>query len=435
MATNRFDLIRMMVAQFNEPTILRGTLRKTGNHTRLTIDLINAVDDQGLWTRTYNCDKIDLPSLPSDLVRGVTAALEIPLPALEQQQTSQALTHNPESYDAYLQGKFHLRLTDEANNPRAIEMLERAVKLDTNFALAYARLGEAYLARLGSLKPSETDLGFKAKRAIDTALFLDPKLAEAHFTYATFLWSPGQGFQGEPAIKQLQIALELDQQCEEAKWTLSIVYHHIGLVREAVKLANEVIKDNPLEPKGHWLKAVALAFQSDYEPSLIASANTDGDHWIPALGDWLRAWDHFQLGHTDEANGRINRFFEKHPSDIGGLFSSLRAMLLAQAGDVTGAEQEIAHAIGQKEHFVHFHHTAYQIACAYALMNKPDQAIHWLTETAGDGFNCHPLFDTDPNLKSLRDRSEFKDLLAKAKAQTDYYRRLGKASSGRDQKQ
>ena len=135
----------------------------------------------------------------------------------------------------------------------------------------------------------------------------------------------------------------------------------------------------------------------------------------------MRASAHFQLGETNEASVIIDKFLEKHP-DNGGLFGSLRAMLYAQAGEVAKAEQEIAKAIEQGRSYAHFHHTAYQIASAYALMNNTSKAIFWFKQTVNDGWNCYPLFLVDHNLDSLRGIQQFKDLMAKEKEKYDYYK-------------
>ena len=67
-----------------------------------------------------------------------------------------------------------------------------------------------------------------------------------------------------------------------------------------------------------------------------------------------------------------------HPEDTGGVFISIQAVLAASIGQNGVAENKIKSAIEKGKGFGHFHHTAYHIACAYAVMNKPEQAIKWL---------------------------------------------------------
>jgi DnaJ-domain-containing protein 1 len=88
------------------------------------------------------------------------------------------------------------------------------------------------------------------------------------------------------------------------------------------------------------------------------------------------------------------------------------------------AEEKIELAIERGKGFGHFHHTAYHIASAYAIMNKREQAMKWLQAAANDGFPCYVLFERDRNLDNLRDDAEFKALMAKLKQQSQYYKSL-----------
>jgi hypothetical protein len=93
------------------------------------------------------------------------------------------------------------------------------------------------------------------------------------------------------------------------------------------------------------------------------------------------------------------------------------------AGEV-GFLIDVALTIERGKGFGHFHHTAYQIACAYALMKKPGQAIKFLEWAAEDGFPCYPLFEKDRNFDSVREESQFRALLTNLKQKHEHYRSL-----------
>ena len=80
----------------------------------------------------------------------------------------------------------------------------------------------------------------------------------------------------------------------------------------------------------------------------------------------------------------------------------MRALLLAAAGDVAGAEVQIKSAAGKRSGYGEFHHTAYFIAAAYARLHKGTEAMQWLKTTVDTGFPCYVLFRDDPNLDYLR---------------------------------
>ena len=92
----------------------------------------------------------------------------------------------------------------------------------------------------------------------------------------------------------------------------------------------------------------------------------------------------------------------------------MNAVLLAAAGDVAGATNQIQNAIKkQASGYGEFHHTAYFIAAAYARLNKPREALDWLETTATTGLPCYPLFVRDPNLDNLHANPNFVAFLKK----------------------
>jgi hypothetical protein len=96
-------------------------------------------------------------------------------------------------------------------------------------------------------------------------------------------------------------------------------------------------------------------------------------------------------------------------------------MVLAKKGHEAEAEQAIARADEIGRDFGHFHHAAYNIASAYAMLGKTQEAIKYLQLAADDGLPCYPLFANDPQLERIRNDSQFVALLAKMKQQWDRY--------------
>jgi hypothetical protein len=113
---------------------------------------------------------------------------------------------------------------------------------------------------------------------------------------------------------------------------------------------------------------------------------------------------------------------KNNPQDEGGALTSIQALLAASAGDDAAAEAKIKRAAELGKDFGHFHHTAYTIACAYALLNKAEPAMRWLQLAADDGFPCYPLFEGDPNLNNLRRDQHFIAFMAKLKEQWERYK-------------
>lgn len=212
-------------------------------------------------------------------------------------------------------------------------------------------------------------------RLVGNAWLFDPeKHQDAHAARGYFLWTHGQGFPHEQAIEELKLALELDPQLEEAYQRLLPIYAHAGLLDEAIALIEQARSTNPLDDDWRLYRAMALLWQGEYAEAL---AVYDGLRNAPVgrapFTSSLIAWAQFQLGKTNEAWITIHKYLAARPEDIGGLFAGVQAMLFAKAGEQGKAEEQITNAIGHSKGFGHFHHTAYNIASAYALMNKTTQ--------------------------------------------------------------
>jgi hypothetical protein len=99
----------------------------------------------------------------------------------------------------------------------------------------------------------------------------------------------------------------------------------------------------------------------------------------------------------------------------------MQALLYAATGQARLAELQIRQARKGKD-FIHFHHTEYNIASAYALMHKDALAIQWLQMAAGEGFPCYPVFVRDPNLASLKNDPRFVQFITDQKKLWQYYK-------------
>jgi hypothetical protein len=96
--------------------------------------------------------------------------------------------------------------------------------------------------------------------------------------------------------------------------------------------------------------------------------------------------------------------------------------MLALTGDAAGAETAIAASIRYGDGVSHFHHAAYNIATAYALMGRQVEAMRFLTRVSEEGMPCYPLFAKDPFLDGLRRNPEFVALLDRMNERWERFR-------------
>jgi tetratricopeptide (TPR) repeat protein len=204
---------------------------------------------------------------------------------------------------------------------------------------------------------------------------------------------------------------------------LALVYNHIGASDRALQELQKAVAINPSNTLAQFRIGQTFLFQGKHEQALTALQQISRAV-NPALVGHNTAMALLRLGRRDEAAALLVELLRDYPKDEGGVFSSVQALLAASAGNKTKAEGEIRNAIEKGKGFGHFHHTAYNIACAYSLMKNTEQAFSWLQAAADDGFPCYPMFENDPYLDHLRQDPRFVALMAKLKDQWGHYTKL-----------
>ena len=311
-------------------------------------------------------------------------------------------------------------LEGRVNNPKVIALLEKAVKADPNFAEASAELALAYVIRLFLYAPEEKELEAKAYLAVERALSLKPNLPVAYLARGRLKWTPFNHFPHEDAINDFKHALALDPNLDEAHHYLGLVFVHIGLIEEGRAEFKAAIASNPSNNGAQYRLGETLFYEGKFREARNVLETIDAD-FNPDLKEYQLAWAMFSSGQTEEAISRVQNYLQQHPGDRGGLLASVQAMMFAATGNHGEAEKKIA-AAQTRRGFGHFHHTEYNIACTYGLMNKTNKSVEWFEKATGDGFNCYPMFEKDRSLDSVRNDSRFREIMEIERKKWEYYR-------------
>ena len=329
------------------------------------------------------------------------------------------------AYDLYVRGKVKVASENREDTTAAIAMLEEAVAAEPNFAKAYAALARGY-----NTMAFKYSSGAESKRhhenaevGIEKALALDPNLPEAHFARGLILWSNAKGFPHEQAIQSYKRSLALDPDNDETHHQLSFVYSHIGLMDEAQREIGRALEINPNNTLARYRVGVYAQYQGRFDESLAVHKTIPRD-FTPLLVDRTMAEVLIQLGRANEAELVVEDYLQRFPQDEGGSFTSVKALLLAKAGRHTEAREMIRRAEEIGSDFGHFHHTAYNIASAYAAMNEPEAAVQWLERAADTGFPNYSYFQADPNLESIRQDQQFVEFMVKLKSRWERFKAI-----------
>jgi adenylate cyclase len=174
---NSNQSIKDIAARLSVRSVLEGSVRESGQHLRISGELIDAASGYRLWSSTYDRDLTDVLAVQEDIARAITAALTkqfLPRPA----RLPAARRIDPEAYRAYLAGKRQLELRTTGGTEAAISLFKTTVSRAPDFAGGFAELADADIV-LADKMPDRMDLIPAAEASLTTALRLDPKNVDA----------------------------------------------------------------------------------------------------------------------------------------------------------------------------------------------------------------------------------------------------------------
>jgi TolB-like protein/Tfp pilus assembly protein PilF len=241
------DDLPKIAQQLGVAHILEGSVQKSGGQVRVTVQLIRAASDSHLWAETYDRKLTDIFAVESEVAEQIARALQVQLTGPEQEAVAARPTENTEAYEDYLRG---LALWNSlTTSPQVMEKnvlyLDRAVQLDPNFGLAWASLSAAHTFIYAEYDRTPQRLAL-AKRALDTALRLDPESGETQFALGMFRYRGLADYEG--ALSAFQKARRRAANRVESIEFSAYVKRRQGKWDEALALHRESLQLDPRNP-------------------------------------------------------------------------------------------------------------------------------------------------------------------------------------------
>ena len=400
--------------------VVEGSASRSNGVVHVNAQLIYAPGDSHIWARSYEGATSNLSAMESEIANDI--ARKIGVETLSgSSHLAKAAAVNPEAYDLYLRSEPYYGLETREANDQAIGLLEKSVEIDPQFAGGYAALATAYRVRAFSIEPEQPEKWVqKTTATVQKSLSLDANLAEAYVSRGFLLWSRANDWAYERAVSDYRHALELNPNLAEAHHQLGNVYNHVGLLDKAQSEVEQAVELDPLNTGIRYRVGINLLYRGKYEDSLATIR--DSEKFNPTLWAFQTSFALQHIGRRQEAQERVDKLLEARPLDRGGSLTAMQALLAADAGDIPLAERKIQEAIAKGKGYQHFHHVAYAVASAYALLDKHEQALRYLRMAAEDGFPCYPLFENDSNLNKLRMDARFLSFMEEQKKQWEYFR-------------
>jgi len=400
--------LRAVGRKLGVANVLEGSVRKEGNHVRITAQLVKADDGFHLWSETYDREISGIFATQGEIARAVTGALQVRLLSVGGTAISAgSRTANSEAYQAYLQGQyFSARGQDTEDLNKGLSYANQAIKLDPNYAAAWAQQS-LFLERLAGLGLIDYADGLRrARESAEKAIALDPNLAAGYLALASIQMDHDWDWEGAGA--SLRKAAQLEPGSAAVIGFQAYLARKQGRIEEAIALYKQAIALDPLRANFHLALGDKLYSVARYQEALAALQRAQ--ELNPQLSSLhLARCETFLLqGHPEEAAAEI----EKET----GEWQKLTGQALAYFG--AGRHQEANHIL-KKLIASHQNDSAYQIAEIYAYRGETEKAFQWLDRAIRQRDPATPEFKTEPLLKSLRPYPHYTELLKKMRLPID----------------
>ena len=246
--------------------VLEGSVRRSGNRVKVTVQLIDARDDRHIWAESYDETISDALTAQGQLATKIATALHATLSPQEKAQVERKHTENPEAYVLYLRAR-QLEIHPDTllqDFKAAVQLYREAIKLDPAFALAHARLS-ATMARIYHFYEPTAEWKEGAKSAAQEALRLQPNMGEAQYAQAlSFYWLEGDYERALDFVREASRLLPNDSE--------------IGLINAAIA-----------RRQGRWSESIALFQQVEAIDPQNANVVRNLVYTYGAVRDWPRA--------------------------------------------------------------------------------------------------------------------------------------------------
>jgi len=380
--------------------LLENSLRESGNHMRLTTQLIQVKDQTHLWSQDYDYPVKDILNIEEDVGKAVAREIQLRLTSKQQSELAQSHPVNPEAFDAYLQGYYYFERNTDKDTDMAAKYYERATQLDSSYTLAWVGLSRArkWQAVRGLIPKEE---GYRvAREAVERALALNPNLAAAHAQMGRIKQQVDFDWTGADASFQRAAALEPGN--PEAVRSAAGSARMLGRLDEALQLSRRAIDLDPLN--AHSWQSLG---DTEYYVGQLDTAAPDFQKALELNPDVFPG--NISLSRTYIVQGRAQDAL----SEIEIVrYDPERASLHAIAYYALGRKKEADAALS--ELIAKYHASmAYQIAEVYAFRNQSDEAFKWLDRAYVQRDDDLTVTKVDPLLKNLHNDLRYAAFLKK----------------------
>jgi eukaryotic-like serine/threonine-protein kinase len=382
-------------------TILEGSVRRAGNHVRVTAQLIRISDESHLWSERYDREMTDIFAIQDDISQAIASALKVKL------ARSRGRTENIEAYQSYLKGIYWYQRYNPESLAKAKAAFERALELDPAYAPAYAGLAVFYYG-LGALSIKRmVEMAPLAKSAAQRALEIDSTLSEAHSVLGMVIGAVE--FDWKSAERHIQAAIAVDPVPPLARLRCGLYFlTPQRRFDEAVVQYQRALETDPLSMMAHFGLAFVWYCKRQYDDAIehaARAADLYPEYWLVHLAMGMAL---SQKGELQNSIASLEKTVQLSPSFT--LASGFLAAAYARSGSTEKAEK-LMEELRQRSSKQYISPTGFAIY--HAALGDRERALEHLHASFADRdpyvtrMAAEPYFDflhSDPRYRELMDR-------------------------------
>ncbi len=347
--------------------VVTGRLQRRGDSLSVSIELVDARDNNHLWGGQFSRSAADVLGLQEEIARETTEKLRLRLSGEERERVARRPTSDNEAFQLYLLGRHHFHRRSTQSLEKAVDYYQQAIARDPRFALAYSGLADANIV-LGlhmGLHPAARMA--KAREAATRALALDDRLAEAHVSLAHikseydfdwkgavqayrrglelkpgyemgrywYAWSLLVSGRPQDAVSELERALAIDPLSYYMNSGAAAMFNYLGRYDQALAYARKALDLGPVAPQPYLDLALAYVGKSMPAEAVAAleKAAALGEREGEPLPDLAAYYAH--CGRPAQARKLLDELLERgkrgytQPFDIAAAYSALGETELA----------------------------------------------------------------------------------------------------------
>lgn len=390
-------------AELGAGKLIEGSVLRAEDQVRITVNLIDAVEDEQIWSDSYQRSLRNILQLQGEVARDIAKKVSVQLTRDENRSLANSSEVDARAYELYLKGRFHWYRFEEGDLELALSYFEQAIEQDPDYALAYVGFADA-LATPAHIGMMPTQHVFPAAKGyVKRALELDPDLAEAHDFLARIHFS--YDWNWDAADREFRNSIKLNSGYPDVHVVFSQFLAMTGRWEESLREARVGVSLDPLNPWFRMELAQRLGWLGRYEEALDELGTV-----IDSQPDFYLAYDvlwmlEHQKNRYEEARYAASRYFEL----IGE--SAVASILREPGADYADAMKRAADALETslaRPYVSNVEHARMRIHA-----DEPGRAIEYLEKAHSQRETILVYATVDPQFRPVWDDDRFQALRRK----------------------